>query len=298
MDFHNFAFAFRFQFSVYDLRFTFCLAISSERARERKKRAHVSSAEPWLTLSQLRSLCRSLSRSLLPPSSDALFLFTFLFNYLILHMSRFLNEFDSDKSNSRYFYFSSLYLFHSLLPACAKTDDVVSLDYTSDSTEFHNCSSDCSVGCHASNVTLTEKQRTHTRSPTQTLSSICSTTSPSTASNDSDSLFGNGSASATSIPRETDRKITIYTICSILLYYMCVARSPTLYTSCLHMCLTFRNSAVLQNLFQFFSHFFLRYIRQQIEDTTGKSFNLKELGMRLYNFQSFLINNEKATKYY
>lgn len=87
----------------------------------------------------------------------------------------------------------SLYLSVSptLSSTAATPDDVVSLDYTSDSAEYHNCSSDCSVSCHASIATLTEKQRTHTQSPTQTLSSICSTTSPSTASNDSDSLFGN-----------------------------------------------------------------------------------------------------------
>lgn len=89
----------------------------------------------------------------------------------------------------------SLYLSHSFFYSAATPDDVVSLDYTSDSAEYHNCSSDCSVGCHASIATLTEKQRTRThtqsQSPTQTHSSICSTTSPSTASNDSDSLFGN-----------------------------------------------------------------------------------------------------------
>lgn len=124
-----------------------------------------------------------------------------------------MNEIASDKSNLSLFllrylfllaflcyvltvYSSlSLYLSHSFFYSAATPDDVVSLDYTSDSAEYHNCSSDCSVGCHASIATLTEKQRTRThtqsQSPTQTLSSICSTTSPSTASNDSDSLFGN-----------------------------------------------------------------------------------------------------------
>lgn len=52
-------FGFSFQFTIYGLPFVWPFP-----ARERKKRAHVSSAEPWLTLAQLRSLCRSLSLAL------------------------------------------------------------------------------------------------------------------------------------------------------------------------------------------------------------------------------------------
>lgn len=167
------------------------------------------------------SISPALSVALVPPSSGVLFQFTFIYFCYILHMSRFSQWAANHKSTALFFLY--IYKLISLLfqlkyfwalsssisislsfdsSSCSSVlpDDVVSLDYNSDSTEFHNCSSDdC---CYASTNTLTQpeeqsasqsaaqqqhRQRLHSLSMTSSTSASTS----SSSSNDSDSLFGN-----------------------------------------------------------------------------------------------------------